>query len=225
MPRVNALSSLRLILLSPEPRPVHHYFSSVQNIIRSSLGRLVEGHLPLLRTLNFRPMAESCIILSPPAGTEAMPRNTEMGVKARASVPEMPLHESHHKYTHNTADSTKEAAHARGVTESDSSDVDVNFKHNSLVVSATSNKFHGRAGKRRIDPTNIEAAEYERGEIGTLENEGGATEATRPLHEQIYSVEPMDICYRNTPQSRRLKGVLIQRLDAALVTGRIQVVS
>ena len=46
-----------------------------------------------------------------------------------------------------------------------------------------------------------------------------------PQHERIQRVEPLDINYRSTPASLKLREVLISRLKLILPTGRIQVVS
>jgi len=47
---------------------------------------------------------------------------------------------------------------------------------------------------------------------------------TLPQHERIQHVEPLDINYRSTPASLKLREMLISRLDLIAPTGRIQVI-
>lgn len=51
------------------------------------------------------------------------------------------------------------------------------------------------------------------------------TTCSKPQHERIQEVEPLDISYCCTPGSLKLKAVLISRLSEVSSTGRIQVVS
>ena len=46
-----------------------------------------------------------------------------------------------------------------------------------------------------------------------------------PQHELIVPPDPLDICYRSTPQSKKLKSLLTARLSSVAPSGRIQVVS
>ncbi len=56
-------------------------------------------------------------------------------------------------------------------------------------------------------------------------NETNQSLPTLPQHERIQEVEPLDISYRCTPASLKLKDMLLSRLSMATLTRRIQVVS
>jgi len=110
--------------------------------------------------------------------------------------------------------------HSRTVTESDNSDTETKKPSGSLTV----------------EPLELDVANRRKNEpitTGIQEDEGkpGSSEAcadktvSLPLHEQIKPVEPLDISYSATPQSLKLRDILMHRLDVAVHTGRIQVVS
>lgn len=117
----------------------------------------------------------------------------------------------------------KQSKTPRAVTESDASDTEMKWTQESTFTGRESGAGEGSLQKRKVET--IEGpGEEEEGKQGAS-GRSSEDSPSCPQHEQIRPVDPMDISYCATPASLRLKDVLLSRLDAAVHTGRIQVVS
>jgi hypothetical protein len=181
-------------------------------------------------------MSESCLVLSPPP-RKAMPRDSEMGINSRGSVNDVEtfLEPERSRRRNKSAISNSARSEAvkqsqsqtpLAVTESDASDTEMKGAQKSTLAGGGSRAGENRLQKRKIETIEGSEKAEEEGKDGSS---GRSSEGTPslPQHEQIEQirpVEPMDISYSATPASLRLKGSLLSRLDAAIHTGRIQVV-
>ncbi len=177
------------------------------------------------------PMSESCLVISPPARNEVMQRESGMGINSRGAVtdvgavldPDTPLRR---KQSMNNASISvnKQMKAPRAVTETDARGSEVK----GFQELPSSNRDNGigesRFQKRKVET--MEGVEHDGGE-GKQGSSGANSEnnSSLPQHKQIQSVEPLDISYCATPATLRLKDILMSRLDAAVLSGRIQVVS
>jgi hypothetical protein len=158
-----------------------------------------------------------------------------MGINSRGSVsdvetflePERSRRRNESACTNNARNSAVKQSQSqtpRTVTESDASDTEIKWAQESTSMDGGSGASESRLQKRKIETIEVSGKEEEEGKEGSS---GRSSEGapSLPQHEQIRPVEPMDINYCATPASIRLKDLLISRLDAAVHTGRIQVVS
>lgn len=135
------------------------------------------------------------------------------------SASELSQHRNQNGYADNNGIDNAEAMHpktAQPVTESDASDTDMRGSQGSASPQHESQK-------RKLDT--IQGSQQAQGEEEESSAASPSTKPSLPQHEQMEPLEPLDISYSSTPASRRLKDVLMARLDGFVLTGRIQVVS
>jgi len=176
-------------------------------------------------------MPESCLVISPPSRKEGMPGESEMGINSRGAGsdvetfldPERSRRRNQSTCSSNARNSAaKQSKTPRAVTESDASDTEMKWTQESTFTGGESGAGEGRLQKRKVET--IEGpGEEEEGKQGAS-GRSSEDSPSCPQHEQIRPVDPMDISYCATPASLRLKDVLLSRLDAAVHTGRIQVI-
>ena len=164
-----------------------------------------------------RPMT---LVLSP-TSRKAMPGDSDMGINSRGAVRDVEtlLASERSRRRHQSActnnsnnSAVMQQTTPRAVTESDASDTDTKLAQGSGEG--------GKLQKRKIEKIEGQGEE-DQGPSGVNSVAGQSL----PQHEQILPVDPMDISYCATPASLRLRAVLLSRLDAAVHTGKIQVVS
>lgn len=177
-------------------------------------------------------MSESCLVLSPPARNEGMQRESGMGINSRGAVsdvgavldPDTSLRRK--QSVNNSSTSVKQMKAPRVMTENDSRDSQMKGSQErpqSYRENVTSESI---VHKRKLETLGLGKSDEEE-EEGKQGSSGSSAERhpSLPQHKQIQAVEPMDISYCATPATLRLKDVLMTRLDAVILTGRIQVVS
>lgn len=173
------------------------------------------------------PMSESCLVISPPARNEGMQRESGMGINSRGAVSDIgtvldPDASPRRKQSlNNSSTSVKQVKGTKMAISSD--DQGRSMKGSQELPSNNQEK---GIGESSVPIQNTERAERHEDE-GKQGPSGTSSDSnpSLPQHKQIQSVEPLDISYCATPATLRLKDVLMSRLDAAVLTGRIQVVS
>lgn len=186
-------------------------------------------------------MSESCLVISPPARNEGMQQEPRMGITSRSAVgevgavldPEIALRRNQNpcarsNNTENTGIKASKAPRAvtESATESETSDTEMKGAHDSPLTDrecGTTDRSRNHQ-KRKIDSMGEPGENEEEGKQGSS-GTSFDDNPSLPQHERIHPVEPLDISYCATPQTIRLKEVLLGRLDASTLTGRIQVVS
>jgi len=164
-----------------------------------------------------------------------MQPDSGMGINSRSAVgevgavmdPEMALrrNQSACATSNNTGNTAVKLTRApRAVTERETSDTEMKGPLGSPSTDQESGTTDESRTQKRKPGTLVPGQhkkEGKQGSSGTIYD----SRPSLPQHEQIQPVQPLDISYCATPQTLSLREVLMARLDASTLTGRIQVVS
>lgn len=171
-------------------------------------------------------MSESCLVISPPARNEGMQRESGMGINSRGAVsdigtvldPDTSLRRK--RSVNNSSTGVKQGKGTKMAIANDDQGHSMKGPQE-----WTSNSREKGIGESSVPMQNPQSSEKDEDE-GTQGRSGTSSDnnPSLPQHKQIQSVEPLDISYCATPATLRLKDVLVSRLDAAVLTGRIQVI-
>jgi hypothetical protein len=150
-----------------------------------------------------------------------------MGITSRGAAGDLGTLRAQDRTPQNLSVPVKQTSSQRP-TVTDESENDIEMKTNSnMQHERNGNSADNKTPKRKLGALKRSGPLLEEEQSSEQETAGPSSQTNPTLaqHERIQQVEALDISYRCTPASLKLKGVLVSRLSEAAPSGRIQVVS
>lgn len=161
------------------------------------------------------PVDKCCLVLNPAPSNKRLRQDIGMGIVANGAVGQI---------------SVSKTGRSKVKIPTGLSEYSIGELHQPMQSKHTT-----RQQKASVDITSVETPKRK---IGSLKRSGPVlkeepgesacannTQQSRPQHEQIQDVAPLDVSYCSTPASIKIKHILMSRLIEATPWARIQVVS